>query len=219
MRFLLLAVASVSLFLPACTMVRSDVTRFNQLPANTTGATVIFLPLDDQKTSAAYQTYADRVAAELAEQGMNRTDDFAQAQYAVVMSYGTGGEHQVTGAVPLYGQTGGGTTSHSGMISTFGPGGSGFGTYNGTSYTAPTYGVVGMMPFSRTEYDRYFAMRMIDLKQSTKEHLVPVYGGSVVSVGSSRSFDEVADCMLLALFKDFRQSGSDRVTISKSDCE
>ena len=203
MRFLLLALASVGLFLPACTLVRSDVTRFNQLPSDTTGATVIFLPLDDQKTSAAYQAYATRIAAELVKQGMNRTDDFAQADYAVIMAYGAGGERQITGALPLYGQTGGGTTSHSGTISTFGPGGSTFGNYNGTSYSAPTYGIVGLMPYSRTEYDRYFALRMIDIKHSTKENLVPVYEGTVASTGSNRSFDQVADCMLLVLFKDF----------------
>ena len=135
------------------------------------------------------------------------------------MAYGVGHERQVSGAVPLYGQTGGGTTFHSGSVSTFGAGGSAFGTYNGTTSSAPTYGIVGMMPYSRTEHDRYFMMRMIDVKESTAEKIVPVYEGTVLSTGSNPSFDQVADCMLLALFQNFRQSGSDRVIVNKTSCE
>jgi Domain of unknown function (DUF4136) len=219
MRYAILVVATVGLLLPACTFVRSDVTRFDQLPSDTTGATVFFLPLEDQKMSAAYLSYADRVAAQLARYGMRKTDDIEQADYAILINYGVGGERQISGAMPLYGQTGGGTTSHSGSISTFGAGGSAFGTYNGTVSSASTYGIVGMMPYSRTEHDRYFIMHMIDIKNSTAENIVPVYEGTVVSTGSNRSFEQVADCMLLALFQNFRQSGSDRLTFNKASCE
>jgi hypothetical protein len=135
------------------------------------------------------------------------------------MAYGVGAERQMSGAVPLYGQTGGGTTFHSGSVSTYGAGGRTYGTYNGMSSSAPTYGITGMMPYSRTEYDRYFTMRMIDVKRSTNDNVVPVYEGSVTSTGSNRSFEHVAGCMLQALFQDFRQSGSDRVIVAKSACE
>jgi hypothetical protein len=69
----LVTLATIGLLLPACTLVRSDVTRFDQLPSSTAGATVVFLPLDDQKASAAYQTYTNRVAAELAKHGMDKS--------------------------------------------------------------------------------------------------------------------------------------------------
>lgn len=214
---LFLPLTSIVFLLSGCSFVRSDVTRFDQLPSDTVGANVVFLPLDEQKTSVAYQTYADRIATERAKHGMKTINNIAQADYAVVMAYGVGGGREVSGSIPLYGQTGGGTTFHSGSISTFGTGGSAFGTYEGTSWSSPTYGMVGTMPYSRTEYDRYFTLRMIDLKRSTKENIVPVYEGTVVSTGRASSFDQVAGCMLLALFEDFRQSGSDRVYANPDD--
>jgi hypothetical protein len=217
-RSVLILPAFVASFMSACMIVRSDVTRFDKLPSDTAGATVFFVPLDEQKTSVAYQFYVDRVAVELAKHGMTKTDRIAEADYAVVMAYGVGGRRQVTGAVPVYGQTGGGSTFHSGSMSAFGTGGRASGTYSGTSHSAPTYGIVGTMPFERTEHDRYFAIRMIDIKLSTAENPVPVYEGTVVSTGNRSSFDQVGGCMLSALFKDFRRSGSDRVHVAAANC-
>lgn len=218
MRPILVAI-SLAALLPGCSMIRSDVSRFDQLPQSTAGKSVYFLPLEGQEVSAAYQTYADRVAAELAKHGMRRADEVATADYAVVMAYGSGSGQQISGALPLYGQTGGGTTYHSGSMSAYGSGGSSFGSYSGQSYTAPTYGIIGMMPYTRTEYDRFFALHLVDLERSTEENIVPVYEGNVVSTGKAASFDQVAGCMITALFQDFRQSGSDRVILGPSDCQ
>jgi hypothetical protein len=180
---------------------------------------VYFLPIGEQQASVAYRTYVDRVGVELAKYGIGRTDDIQEANYVAIMVYGSSGGRQISGAVPLYGQTGGGTTYHSGSVSTFGSGGSSFGSNSGQSYTAPTYGIVGMMPYTRTEYDRFFTIRIIDLKHSTKDNIVPVYEGQVLSTGKAGSFDQVAGCMIQALFQDFRRSGSDRVDIDLSVCQ
>jgi hypothetical protein len=217
-RFILVVPAFVASFMSACMIVRSDVTRFDRLPSDTAGATVVFVPLDEQKTSVAHQFYVDRVAAELAKHGMIKTDQIAEADYAVVMACGLGGRRQGSGAVPVYGQTGGGSTFHSGSMSASGTGGRASGTYSGMSHSAPTYGIIGTMPFVRTEHDRYFAKRMIDVKRSTAENPGPVYEGTVLSTGNRSSFDQVAGCMLSALFEEFRQSGSDRVHVAAADC-
>jgi hypothetical protein len=42
-------------------------------------------------------------------------------------------------------------------------------------FATGTDGIAGMMPYTRTEYDRLFAIRMIDLARSTPDELVPVY--------------------------------------------
>ena len=171
------AVLALAVLLAGCTLVHSNVSRFDQLPQSTAGKSVYFLPLEEQQASAAYRAYADMVAVELAKHGIDRTDDLTKADYAVVMAYGSGGGRQISDALPLYGQTGGGTTYHSSNVSTFGSGGSSFGSYSGQSYSAPSYGIVGAMPYTRTEYDRFFTIRMVDLQASTKENIVPVYEG------------------------------------------
>jgi hypothetical protein len=79
--------------------------------------------------------------------------------------------------------------------------------------------MVGIMPYTRTESDRFLTIRMIDLERSTTEKLVPVYEGNVLSTGRLSSFDQVAGCMIQALFKDFRRSGSDRVHLVTSTCQ
>ena len=212
----LLALLSLTILLCGC--IRSDVTRFDQLPQDTAGKSVYFLPLEEQGTSAAYLTYSSQIAAELAKHGLHTSDAIETADYALVMAYGSGGGRQISGALPLYGQTGGGTTYHSGSVSTFGSGGRSSGSYSGQSYSAPTYGMVGMMPYTQTKFDRFLTIRVIDLKRSTAEKIVPVYEGNVRSTGSSSSFDQVAGCMIQALFDDFRQSGSDRVHRVRSTC-
>lgn len=209
---------SFTLLLLGCSMIRSDVSRFDQLPESTAGKSVYFLPLEEQEASAAYRTYADRVTVELAKHGMRRASEITTADYAVVMLYGSGSGRQISGALPLYGQTGGSTTYHSGSMSAYGSGGSAFGSYSGQSYSPSTYGIIGMMPYTRTEYDRFFAIRMIDLERSTEENIVPVYEGNVVSTGKAASFDQVAGCLITALFQDFRRSGSDRVTLGAGEC-
>jgi hypothetical protein len=70
------------------------------------------------------------------------------SQYVAFMTYGIDTGKTTTSVVPLYGQTGGGTSMTTGNIS------NNFGrTYNFNSTTTqmPTYGVVGAMPVKRTE--------------------------------------------------------------------
>jgi hypothetical protein len=84
-----LAVLPLAVLLCGCTLVRSDVTRFDQLPQDTAGKSVYFLPLEEQATSAAYLTYSGQIAAELAKYGMHRADDIETADYALVLAYGS----------------------------------------------------------------------------------------------------------------------------------
>jgi hypothetical protein len=75
------------------------------------------------------------------------------------------------------------------------------------------------MPYTETVYDRYFTIRMIDLEHSTPQNPVSVYEGTVVSTGDAGSFDQVAGCMIQALFQDFRRSGATRVDVNASECQ
>ena len=149
---------------------------------------------------------------------MSRTRDWNSADYAATIIYGVSGQTTITGAAPIYGQTGGGTTTQSGTIRTYGSGYPTTSTYSGMSTTPPAYGITGYMPYSRTETDRFFAIRMVDIKQSTTENFVPVYEGSVSSSGTAKTFEQVGACLIEALFRDFRGTGSGRAAITVDEC-
>jgi hypothetical protein len=203
--------------LSAC-RVQSDVNRFNNLPAQVSGQTFFIFPLDSQKGSAEFDQHSRTVATHLQKQGLRPAADLTKADYAVLFNYGISGSRVETGGLPIFGQTGGGTSFQSGTVTAFGPRGTATGTYSGTTYTAPTYGVVGMMPYLDEVHSRFLLLKMIDLKRSTQNNLVAAYEAQVTSSGSSSSFAPVAPCMFDALFKNFGKSGSERVTLDMSIC-
>lgn len=206
--------AVVAFALASCASVQSNYTKFDNLPGSLTGTTVVFYPYDEQVGSAQWEAYARKVAARLAGYGVQRIEDIRTADYAAFLSYGTGDTRTTSGSMPIFGQTGGGTSTFSGTI--YG-GGSLYG-YSGSSYTQPTYGVTGYIPYTVSQTDKFFSVRLIDMQRSTQDHIVAAYEGSVISSGTERSFPEVADCMIGALLENFRGSGTDEITMYKDDC-
>lgn len=212
--FVLLVVGSV---LVSCTVVQSDIARFSNLSKGDSG-TFFMVPLKTQEGSIEYQTYANSVANKLNEKGFSRVNDLSNADYAVTIDYGVSGKSEVSGSTPIFGQTGGGTTFHSGTVSSYSYGSSGYGMYSGTSYTQPTYGVVGSIPYNYTKHYRYFHLKMYDAKQSKEGKLVSVYEGTVKSAGSSSNFFTVSECIIEALFRNFYNSGTEQLEVDASKC-
>lgn len=182
-----------------CSFVETDVSSFSKISHLSVGDTFYILADDGQKGSMEFERYASSVARRIGKAGWRRVDDIKGATYVVLMSYGVGGSKEVS--TPIIGQTGGGTTTHSGTV--YGSGG-GFGSYSGTSYTAPTYGVVGMS--SSTAYSRYFALKVV--KQVDGK---PIYETKASSEGSSGTFGQVAECIFDSALSEFPkpQTGSD----------
>lgn len=214
-RFVVLLV--LGSILASCSMVQSDIVRFTNLSQGDSG-TFFMVPLKTQEGSIEYKTYANSVADKLNELGFRRVSDLSNADYAVTIDYGISGKNEVSGSSPIYGQTGGGTTYHSGTVSSYGYGSSGYGMYSGTSYTAPTYGVVGSVPYNYTKYHRYFHFKMYDTKKSKEGKLISVYEGTVKSAGSSANFATVSECIIGVLFKEFYNSGTEKLTTDGSKC-
>ena len=48
--------------------------------------------------------------------------DSSKAKYVVILDYGVAGSSTKVGSVTVYGQTGGGSTTHSGTFNTYGSG-------------------------------------------------------------------------------------------------
>lgn len=195
-------------------MVRSQVTRFSELPANGIGKTFIIIPLQNQIGDLEYQTYANQIADQLEKAGYSTTNSLRNADYSVAFAYSISEPSTVTGTAPIIGQTGGGYSYQNGNFSSVGSYGSAFGTFSGSTYTTPTYGVVGESNYSITTYTRELALKMFDLHQSTATQLHTSFQGDVISVGPSNSFAQVAPCLISSLFKKFPGNNGVPLTIS-----
>lgn len=181
--------------LTSCETVQSDVTRFHTLPPQGSGQTFTIRSVESNN-ALEFRTYASRVAAHLREYGWTESSP-ESAEYTVLLDYQMGGSHERHGTVPITGQTGGGTTYHSGSVNTYGNYGSTYGSYSGTSYTPATFGVVGSAPYSVTVHDRYLEMKIHDRGGRS------VFEGRVVSTGQSADIAAVLPQMIESLFTKF----------------
>jgi len=210
--------AVVAFIVAACQSVSTEISKFSELDHASRGNSFAFVPYDWQQGSLEYASYADSIAQRLQMLGFVRAPNVELADYAVFFDYGVGGSREVSGSVPIYGQTGGGMTTHSGTISTYSSGTSSFGNYSGSSYTSPTFGIIGAVPYRRTEHNRFFNISMIDLKKSQGGTLTGVFEGSAISSGTSSQFSAVSECIFTALLSDLYESGSKKITLRMSNC-
>ncbi len=207
--------AMTSLILSGCVI--SNVTRFHDSQALQAGKTFIVLPYDKQKGSLEFRQYAALVSNSLKAAGYRKVQNGKRADYAVFFNYGIDDGRTVVSSYPIYGSTGGGTTYHSGTVSTSGGGSS---SYSGTSRSTSSRSVVGSGVSSDVVYARFFTLDIIDLKKSSKENIVKVFEGKVKSTGSSGSFSIVGGCLIRSLFDGFpgENGESVRVRVNKYEC-
>ena len=141
------------------------------------------------------------------------------ADYIAFVSYGIDGGTEQTGvtSTPVYGQTGGGTTYSSGTVSSYS---GGYGSYSGTSYTMPTYGIVGSSTssYSYTTYKRSLALDIVEAATVEDGEPVKVFEGRLTSSGSCGIMREVIDEMIEAIFTDFPNANGKIVIPSKANC-
>lgn len=202
------------LLLSACVRIQATVQSFSVLPTDYAGRTLAVVGYPDVLAeSLEWKTYKPIFERNFSKQGFVISSP-DEADYLAFVTYGVGDPQTSTevGSVPIYGQTGGGTTYHSGTVSSYG---GGYGSYSGTSYTAPTYGVVGSTTYS---YDvtTYTRTVFIDVFEAETEQ--KVYESSAVSSGSCGIISEVIDEIAEAIFSKF-PAGSGRVTVpAESNC-
>lgn len=201
--FRFLAVMLAVLALGACTRVRSDVTAFHTMPSTGAGATFVLVPYKDQQGSLEWRQYGALVSQQLQARGYREVQTVPAADFAVFLAYGIDDGKTTVSSMPIWGQTGGGTSLSTGSV--YGNYGTTpySGTYTGTTYTTPTYGVTGYVPVKETTYTRVFLVDMVDVKQSTAQNLVKRYEAKAKSAGSGGNLNQVAPYMIEAIFKDF----------------
>ena len=206
-----------SVLMSGCLMVKGQVSSFSSLTTNSVGETFFMLPNDQQASSAEFDQYASSIARRLEKKGWYRVMSPDEAKYAVLLDYGIAGSTEKLGSSPIYGHTGGGVTTHSGTVNTFGSGYGGFtnsyGSYQGTSHTLPTYGVVGVQSYSYTQYQRYFQMKVVEMEANKA-----VYETKASSQGTNANFGIVAECIFDMALSDFPLQSSSSKSILMDSC-
>jgi hypothetical protein len=134
------------------------------------GKSYILLPGNKGVTPVdlQFKEYAGYVRKALEKRGFIRAVDFEKASVAVFLRYGIGDPQRqyYSYSMPLFGQTGGGTSTFS--ASTFG--GRGTTTTTGTISTPPRFGVVGSVSGtdSYDVYHRYLILEAVDIEAFKK---------------------------------------------------
>jgi hypothetical protein len=194
-----LVLVLLALFAAACapTQVQTEVTAFHTLPDAPRGKTFVMVPYKNQDGSLEWQSYSNLVARQLQRNGMVRVQSISEADFAVFMAYAIDGGRTSVSSVPVFGQTGGGTTTTTtGFV--------GSTPVYGTTYTPPTYGVMGYAPVEDTVYGRAVKIVMVDVKRTTQERgLVTVYEATATSSGSIGNLNVVMPAIVAGTFKDW----------------
>ena len=135
------------------------------------------------------------------------------------MSYGIGSGKTSVSSSPVIGRTGGGYTDSRGTV--LNPAG-GMKYYSGSSYSMPTYGVVGTRTSSSTTYTRNLAIDIVDTPSLNSKKPKKIYEGRVVSSGSCGEINYIIDAMMESLLKDFPgtsgKSKKVKITGPEIDC-
>ncbi len=184
--------------LSSCSTIRfvSDVTRFHKLPNQGSGET-FSITSKQGNSGLEVSQHLGRMAQGFTAYGWRHSAE-GGADYRIFVDYGISNGRVVHGSRPIIGQTGGGTTYHSGSVTNFGGyGGFGNSIYSGTSYTPATFGVVGAVPTADTVYDRYL---FVVIKNRAGANVLE---GKVFSSGISSNISEVLPRMIDSFFQEF----------------
>lgn len=200
----------LSVFLASCvTTIRSTVENYSDLPKEYQGSTVSVVAYPPNiNESLSWKTKKGVIETELAKKGF-RVVQHSGARYLAVVSYGIDGGTTTTETVstPIYGQTGGGYTTHTGTVtSSYGS----YGTFYGSSYTMPTYGIVGtdVSSYDVTTYKRALSVNIEDLEGGER-----VFEGSLSSKGTCGNISIIFPYLAEAMFEKF-PDGTGRVDLT-----
>jgi hypothetical protein len=167
-------------------------------PNHAERGTISEQPIDKtQEGSLEFNAVSEYLLMKFAVQGYTPLAPNQNAEYVAFITYGIDNGKTISSSVPIYGQTGGGTTYSSGTISS----GSRMGSYSGTSTTMPTYGMVGAIPYDVTTYKRLVNIDVYSKKNNTQP--VKVYEVRAQSVGSCGNINMVLFTIIDGVFLNF----------------
>jgi hypothetical protein len=143
--------------------------------------------------SLEFASYRKMIVRRLESHGLKL--DTKSPELLVVVNYHISGGKEKIGSAPVFGQTGGGTSTFSGNT--------GSGYFSGSTYSAPTYGVVGSRTFSYTVFTRKLDVEIIDRKSLNADTQKKIYEAKAISTGSSGELPRVLPYMIESVFREF----------------
>jgi hypothetical protein len=161
--------------------IKSDVTRFHDLGAETPRGTFAIVAHPDQRDSLEFKNYSRMLAGQIVRHNLVEVEDPANADYVVKFRYGMGAGESTVVSSPVYGQTGA--------------------VYTGPGQIQPTYGIVGTSTSTVTTYTRHAEIDMF--RRSRVGDLKKVHETKIVSRGPTDALTQVLPYMLEAAFKTF----------------
>lgn len=204
---LLVSVLLLMSVLSGCAAVQTRTTAFYVPEYKNSGTILVVAAIAEVNNSLEFAHYKALFEQKFASNGYTIVSNPSDAKYVALVAYGIDDGKTAVVSTPIFGQTGGGTTYSSGTV--YGSGGSA--TYSGSSYTMPTYGIVGSSTGSVTQYTRAIALDIVDAASLKEGHPKKVFESRAKSTGRCSVIAGVFEEMLEAMFKDFPgQSGKTR---------
>ena len=189
----------VFFLLSGCTTIDTITTAF-YVPDYKSIGTINVVPASaENNNSLEFSNYKSQFEKKLSLNGYQVVKQPSDAKFLAFVGYAISNGEASTGIVPVFGQTGGGTTYSSGTV--YGAGGSA--SYSGSSYKAPTFGAIGAIPVSHTNYTRTLALEIVDANSIKNGQPSKVYESKVISTGTCSVFAGVFNELLESMFKDF----------------
>lgn len=164
---------------------------------------VVVMPLnDEQRNSLAFKAVGEYLAKKLSEKGYQPVKNRDEAKFIAFISYGIDNGKTTVSSVPIFGQTGGGSSYSQGTIT--GSGG-GYANYSGTTTTMKTYGVVGAAASSETSYKRDVNIDIFNVESGKP---LKSYELRAISVGTCGNINSIIYGIIDGIFANFPgQSG------------
>jgi len=182
----------------ATTGMEINVTRFHEMGGCDSNINYAFVPYETQRESLEHQAYVDLVKQKLMSCG-HIVNDPNDASRIVFVNYGIDTGREQVSSTPIIGQTGslGSTTTGSAYTS------GGYTTISATTRNIPTYGVIGSVASSETEYRRTLSLDIYQKKAINDNAVKKIYEGKAVSIGSTGTLAIVMPNMVKAIFIEF----------------
>ncbi len=176
-------------FLSGCATIDATTSRFYAPDYKNSGTIAVIASVAEVNNSLEFAHYKPRFENKLAANGYTIVSNPSDAKYVALVAYGIDEGQSGVVATPIFGQTGGGTTT--------------FSSYGASYYTMPTYGMVGSSTQSITRYSRAIALDIVDAASIKEGKPKKVFELRTKSVGRSSAISCVFNEMLDAMFMDF----------------
>jgi len=192
--------------------VTTTVTSFHTPDYAPTGTITVVAASEEMAASLEYAHYKPLLETKFRSVGYGIESDPLKAKYIAFLSYGIDDGKNHTVSTPVFGVTGGGSTTTTGYV--------GATSFSATRYSMPSFGVVGAASESVTRYTRAIAIDIVKADTlSSGGRPQKVYENRTKSIGRCSTVSSVFNIMLDAIFSIFPgESGKTRdVTVPVDD--